>query len=134
MKYIIASLIAVAMAGAGASTALAAPFNATNNPNIVANYDSGIHGIVGDSNVNEGSDVVMRAGNSGNFQQTFQQWFMDGTAGVHSVWMVSKDGSCPDDWYKIENINTNSDNFWGDYLQTGETYCVHNNEFGNQAD
>ncbi|MGE5393044.1 MAG: hypothetical protein ACM3NH_04865 [Candidatus Saccharibacteria bacterium] len=113
--------------------ALAAPFNAANNPNIVANYPTGDHGIAGEPVNHNGADVVMRAGNSGNFQQ----WFV-GTAaenggvteGDHSVWMLSKDGSCPNDsWYKM---TVGPGNFWGDYLVNGGTYCIHTNDFNGQ--
>src|SRR3954466_6936829 len=97
MKNIISILGTVAILGASAGTAAAAPFNALNNPQIVANYSSGDHGIVGEPYLHQGADVVMRAGNSGNFQQ----WFYgtsaepDGTHGDHSVWQLANNGQCP---------------------------------------
>lgn len=108
-------------------TAMAAPFKAENNPQIVANYPTGDHGIVGEPYLHEGADVVMKAGKSGNFQQ----WFYGTSAepnhpveGDHSVWKLSKDGTCKDGWDLVENANQS----WGDYLQPGN-YCVKTNDF-----
>ena len=112
----------------------AAPDNsqkAANNPQVVAYYDSGTHGIVGEDPTHTGTDLVMKAGNSGNFQQ----WFT-GTAtapdsnpeGDHSIWMsVGDSTSCPSGW----NLVTNANQLWGNYLQAGN-YCVHNNDFASK--
>ncbi len=108
---------------------LAAPFNADGNPQIVANYDSGEHGVVGETETHTGADVVMRAGESGNFQQ----WFYgtsteDGgiTEGDHSIWKLSEDGACNGG---ATAMTVNSENFWGDYLVEGGTYCIKTNDF-----
>jgi hypothetical protein len=126
MKKILGSLTALALL-MGSGTALAAPFKAQNNPQIVANYPDGLHGIPGETEDHEGADVVMRAGNSGNFQQ----WFYGTSAseslhGDHSVWKLSKDGTCPNGWLKMANT---ADNFWGNYLVTDGIYCIHTNDF-----
>lgn len=97
-----------------------------NNPNVVAYYENGPHAIVGEPDVHYGKDVVMKAGNSGNFQQ----WFygtsaLEGEHGEHSVWQISKDGTCPDKWDHVADPHPE----WGDYLTPGTDYCVHTNEF-----
>jgi hypothetical protein len=122
--------ILAAMAGLlvfGAQATLAAPFNATNNPNIVANYDSGTHGIISESETHTGMDVVMRAGNSGNFQQ----WFLgtsseDGFHGDHSLWQLAKDNITHSSaWILVQNAFPS----WGDYLMPEANYWVHTNDF-----
>lgn len=114
----------------GAPVALAAPTNTpkgNNNPNVVAFYTTGDHGIVGEYSLHTGADLVMAAGKSGNFQQ----WFTgngDGTLtyeGDHSVWKsVGTSTSCPKGWSLV--VNAQKD--WGSYLQPGN-YCVHSNDF-----
>lgn len=111
------------------SPAFAAPNNAENNPNIVANYPTGDHGIPGEPATHNGSDVVMAAGKSGNFQQWFYGTTTEEgvvTEGDHSVWKLSKDGTCPDNTVQM---TVNSGNFWGDYLVDGGTYCIRTNDF-----
>ena len=110
------------------TSAMAAPFKAENNPQIVANYPTGSHGIVGEDAYHEGADVVMTTGKSGNLQQ----WFygtseeVDGTHGDHSVWRnVGSDTSCPEGWDFIANPYP----AWGDYLTPGNNYCVHTNDY-----
>jgi len=129
MKYFLVSL-AVLIVGLGVSSfAQAAPFSAENNPNIVANYSTGDHGIVGDPFLHTGADVVMKLGNSGKFMQWFEGMSAENggiVQAVKSKWTLSKDGTCPRGSLMIQNINTNPDNFWGDYLQTGATYCISN--------
>lgn len=124
MKIIITLSAIVLFAFAGVASA--AHFK-SNNPNTVANYPTGDHGIVGEPYLHVGADVVTKSGNSGNFQQ----WFV-GTStengGVsekdHSVWKVSKDGSCSNDgWVLVENASQS----WGDYLVSGANYCVKTN-------
>jgi hypothetical protein len=104
----------------------AAPFNAENNPQIVANYDSGDHGIVGEPYLHTGADVVMTTGKNGGIQQWFYGIGEDGKKeGDHSVWKVSKDGSCDSGWVLVEDPYPE----WGDYLVPGADYCVHTNDF-----
>lgn len=115
-----------------ASPASAAPFKADKNPNIVANYEDGPHGIPGESEYHEGKDVVMAAGKSGNFQQWFYGYSAEDGGiieGDHSVWKLSKDGSCPDNSFAMTVTGPDGDNFWGDYLEYGSTYCIHTNDF-----
>jgi hypothetical protein len=131
--------IAVIMSGLlifGVSSVSAAPFKAEDkNPNVLVYYEDGKHGIVGEDALHEGQDLVMKAGKSGNFQQWFYGIAYEGeggaaiTEGDHSVWKLSKDGSCPEGWYKLEGVNTSPDKFWGDYLEYGATYCIHTNDF-----
>ena len=107
----------------------AAPFNAAdNNPQVVAYYPTGPHGIVSIPGANhEGEDLVMRAGKSGNFQQWFYGTFpLTGeTYGVHSVWNETKNGKCPANATLVENAYPG----WGDYLEPGADYCVIENIF-----
>ncbi len=126
-KKIGATFLAAAMMTVYTPSAWAAPFNSTNNPNIVANYPSGSHGIVGEDSLHTGADLVVAAGQSGNFQQ----WFVgngDGNVndeGDHSVWLsVGNSTSCPSGW----DLLVNAQNNWGSYLKPGN-YCVHTNNF-----
>lgn len=104
----------------------AAPFGAADkNPNVVAHFNSGPHGIPGESEFHEGKDIVMNAGQSGNLQQ----WFFgtsetEGLHGEHSLWKESKDG-CQQNQVLIEDAHPE----WGTYLEPGADYCVKTNDF-----
>ncbi len=115
------------------TTAIANGFtlaNRADNPNTVAYYPSGLHGIVGEPGINhEGEDLVMKAGKSGNFLQ----WFC-GTAdenggvqeGEFSLWQEKEEGkSCPDNFIEVDNAYP----AWGDYLKPGADYCVKTHDF-----
>lgn len=124
MNKITAIGVSLLMLFGTTGAALAAPSN--QNPHVVADYQTGTHGIVGENDTHTGSDVVMQTGNNGNFQQ----WFYgtsptDGVHGDHSVWKVSQDGSCPANWDVVQNANP----AWGDYLTPNVNYCVHTNDF-----
>lgn len=126
MKYLITVISSLSFLIASTAAVFAAPSNATNNPNIVANYNSGPHGIVGENDYHSGQDVVMQNGNSGNLQQWFYGPSLEGnTEGDHSVWILSKDGTCPSGWYTLPNAYP----AWGTYLQPGATYCVKTNDY-----
>ena len=127
MKKLLATITASAMLVATSGVAFAAPFNAADkNPNIVAYYPDGPHGIVGFDGNFIGQDLVMKRGNSGNFQQWFYGTNPEGeTLGIHSVWNVSKDGTCQDSWILVKNAFPD----WGNYFQQNTDYCVHNNIF-----
>ena len=104
---------------------LAAPN--TNNPQVVADYQTGTHGIVGENATHTGSDVVMQAGNSGNFQQWFYGTTPTNTEGDHSIWMsVGSSTSCSTGWDLVTNANQS----WGSYLQAGN-YCVRTNDYNS---
>jgi hypothetical protein len=113
-----------------ATPAMAAPFKAADkNPNVVAYYESGAHGIPDEPGIyHEGKDLVMRAGKSGNFQQWFYG-FANEYGGViegdHTVWKLQKDDQCADGWTEIEDAYPE----WGDYLEPGADYCVKTNDF-----
>jgi hypothetical protein len=117
------------IAAFGAGTALAAPFNSQNNPQIVANYPTGDHGIVAEPYLHQGADVVMKSGNSGNFQQWFYGTSAENggiTEGDHSLWKIAQNGQCPSsDWVLVPNASAS----WGDYLVPGADYCVNTNDF-----
>jgi hypothetical protein len=115
---------------ANPSKVLAAPYNAAdNNPQVVAFYPTGPHGIPSEPGGNhEGMDLVMQAGKSGNFQQWFYGTFPAGGEGLHGdhdVWLVSKDGTCPPNATLVPQAYPG----WGDYLVPGADYCVMNNDF-----
>ncbi|MGI5827645.1 MAG: hypothetical protein ACOX6V_01330 [Patescibacteria group bacterium] len=116
-----------------AGTVKAAPFKAADkNSNVVAYYEEGPHGIPGEEEYHEGKDLVMKAGNSGVFQQWFYGWSEEDGGiieGDHSVWKLAKDEECPDNWFKMTVTGPDGDNYWGDYLKEGETYCIHTNDF-----
>ncbi|MBU2577862.1 hypothetical protein KKA69_03435 [Patescibacteria group bacterium] len=133
MKILILVLALISLFLISPSVAEAVPFKAADkNPNVVAHYEEGVHGIpVQDSGYHEGEDLVTRAGKSG----VFQQWFYgegqdyEGDHGHHSVWKQSKDG-CPPNWFEMTVTEKSGSNFWGDYLdlEPGD-YCIHTNDF-----
>lgn len=129
MRKLLALFTALAVSLFGATAAFAAPFNAGNNPQIVANYSTGDHGIPGEPYLHTGADVVMRAGNSGNFQQWFYGTSAENggiTEGDHSVWKnVGTSTSCSDN----ETLVADAYPQWGDYLEPGANYCVKTNDF-----
>jgi hypothetical protein len=123
---ILASVFAIALAFAVVGAAQAAPTGAAwSNPNVVAFYTSGPHGIPGEPFYHEGMDLVMRMGNTGNFQQ----WFYGdseepvGVHGDHSVWKVMKNGECNG------VVMHNPYPAWGDYLTPDVDYCVTTNDY-----
>jgi hypothetical protein len=104
-------------------TAFAAPKDPNSNPNVVAYYPTGDHGVVGEYYLHTGSDLVVAAGNSGNFDQ----WFIGtttesngATVTEHSVWNLSHNGTCPNGWILVPNASAD----WGSYLTAGADYCV----------
>lgn len=127
MKTLFMSLLALAVFLSGSSMAYAAPFNAEGNPNIVANYPTGPHGIIGEAEFHEGADVVKLNGKSGNLQQ----WFYgtsasEGLHGEHSNWKnVGTATSCSQGWDLVVDPYPE----WGDYLEPGSNYCVRTNDF-----
>lgn len=122
------SIIFVAMSG---SAVFAAPDNTakgTNNPQVVAFYQDGTHGVVGENATHTGTDLVMQSGQSGNFQQWFTGTSQpNGVEGDHSVWKsVGNATDCSqlgNGWVFVANANQS----WGSYLQPGN-YCVHTND------
>lgn len=93
-----------------------------NNPNVVAYYENGPHTIPLNPQFSvEGFDLVMKNGNSGNFNQ----WFWNGDIGYHSVWNMTKNGKC-ENGVLIHNAYPG----WGYYLVPNADYCVITNEFG----
>lgn len=90
------------------------------NPKIVACYESGTHGIVGQSETHTGADFVKKL-SSGNLFQ-----FFCGTSpseGLHreiSLWKFARDKKCPKGWILLEDPFPE----WGDYLKPGADYCV----------
>ena len=132
MKKIISALLLTTLViGMGVVEANAAPHANTppnpNHPNVIVFHKGGTH-IIPTAPANrteanwylvlEGKDLIMRAGQSGNFHQ----WFINGEVGYHSVWNVTKNGKCPP---KAEKIVGG----WGDYMDSSATYCVITNEF-----
>lgn len=130
MKKLVSMAGACALFALTITTAGAAPTNTpkgTNNPQVVAFYQTGAHGIVGENYLHTGVDLVKRNGNSKNFQQWFLGDSAEGFHGDHSVWKISKDGTCAADWIAVPNASAS----WGDYLEAGATYCVKTNSFAN---
>lgn len=124
-------VLALAMtAAAGKAVATVRLFDGrVTNPNFVVYYPTGEHGIVGESGItHEGEDLVMRAGESGNFLQ----WFFgtssegEGLEGDFSRWLVREEGhNCPDDFILVPNAYPE----WGTYLQPNTDYCVKTTDF-----
>ena|SRR5258708_6259508 len=130
-KILLTSAAALGLFVMSAGAIFAAPYNPNFvNPQVVAFYTSGPHGIPSETCSNHyGFDLVMRDGNSGNFQE----WSYGSTPcdengvlhGDHDLWQISKDGTCPDKATTIPNAYPG----WGSYLTPGATYCVLNNDF-----
>jgi len=94
------------------------------NPNVVACYPDGTHAIVGEHELHEGSDVVMRSGSS----DVFHQWFegtspSEGEHRVYTVWKPSKDKGCDHKWMYVQEPYPE----WGDYFPPGQDSCARNN-------
>jgi hypothetical protein len=129
-KFLAVGIMLFALSLLTAGTAAAAPFKAAGkNPNIVAAYVSDEttthkHTLPTDPLMYEmpGDDLVMVRGKSGNIQQ----WYEGEEFNLHSVWNISKDGTCPPNWVLIEEPYP----VWGNHLVEGEDYCVHNNYYG----
>ena len=129
-KKIFASFLASGMFLTSGLSAFAAPYKAAeNNPQVVAFYEEGTHGIPSEPGGNhEGTNMVKQNGNSGNFQAWFYGTFPAGEEGLHGhhlVWKISKDGTCPSDAVFIPDANPG----WGDYLVEGADYCVLDNQY-----
>lgn len=147
MKKLMAAVTALVLSLFGTSVTFAAPFDAADtNPQVVAYYPTGDHGVIGEDETHNGQDLVMEAGVGANKDplindaKVTQQWFYGTstenggiTEGDHSVIMLSDDGTCQSGWYALQNVNTSPDNFWGDYLTTNATYCVKTNDFHSSA-
>ena len=130
MKKIMAGMFTGIFMLASASGVFAEAPNpqiANNNPQTVAYYTSGDHGIAGDSATHTGTDYVRQNGNSGNFDQ----WFCgsstessDPSECEHSVWMSVGDATtCNAGGVLVEDAQAS----WGDYLSPGN-YCVRSND------
>lgn len=136
MKYIIGLIISTFAVLSLGTFVYAAPYNAeANNPQVVAFYATGTHGIPSEPGCNHiGMDIVMQAGNSGNFQEWSygtQPCTNDPLHGDHDLWKLSTDGTCPANATIIHQPNIGDPNYpgWGTYLVPGATYCVLNNDF-----
>ncbi len=126
MKKLTVGVISTLLLLTASTTALAAPNNANkaeNNPNVVAYYEVGLHAIpTNPVTYVTGTNLVTKRGNSGQIQA----WYTGADGhGYHSVWNVSKKGSCNNDQVFIEDASLS----WGDYLTPGADYCVKVNAF-----
>ena len=126
MKVIEIAIVTILLTFALASAALAAPTSsqkADNNTQVVAYYSTGVHAIpTSPVTYVTGTDLVTMRGDTGEIQAWYTS--TDGH-GVHSIWNLSKDGTCPSNWVLIAQAYP----VWGDYLAPGADYCVHNNSF-----
>lgn len=146
INYLLSLIALVTLVLTGAGYVYAAPFKAADkNPQVVAYYPTGDHGVVSEDATHNGQDLVMETSlgaKKDKFQhdaKVTQQWFYgqanegpNGSSiaeGDHSLFMLSKDGTCQKGWYFLKDVNTSSDRFWGDYLTTGADYCVKTNDF-----
>lgn len=90
-------------------------------PHTVACYESGDHGIPGQSETHTGADVV-----KSYFNGKFLYQFFCGTSasqGLHreiSLWKVTKNKKCATGWLLYENPYP----AWGDYLIPDADYCI----------
>lgn len=154
MKFLVSLFSAVAAVLVAAGSTFATPLvlnGHESDPNFVVYYPSGFHGIVGESDIpHEGEDLVMRAGQSGNFQQWFCGISGD-ESGIenHGQQLNGINGEDGDDevnfecehsvWIQLNpNQPCNGENAvlvpnayptWGDYLTPGADYCVTTNDF-----
>ncbi len=126
MKKLVVSLLSIGALLVAVSPAMAAPNNANkadNNPQVVAYYPVGLHAIPTDPiQYVIGTNIVTKRGNSGQIEA----WYTaaDGH-GFHSVWNISKGGTCNDNAVLIADAYPS----WGDYLVPGADYCVKVNSF-----
>lgn len=129
LKFLVLMVLSLVFFSLSFVSANAAPFKANDkNPNIVAFFPDGVHGIPDEPDItHEGKEVVMRAGNSGNFQQWFYGTSDEGPGkeGDHTLWKLLKKDQCPDGSTLIPDAFPE----WGDYLQPGADYCVKTNDF-----
>jgi hypothetical protein len=126
LKKIIGSLFVFVMLFGVVGTASAIAFPNEDNPNLVAYYTTGPHGIPGVAEHHEGMDAVLRLGSNGNFQQ----WFFgtsesEGLHGHHTVWKIEGPNGCANGWLLVPTPYPE----WGDYLTPGVNYCVKTNDY-----
>jgi hypothetical protein len=132
MKVLTLILVAAFMVGSVQSAYALPNKMAEHNPQVVAYYPGpdDIHGIVGEDEKHTGWDLVKKNGNSGSFQQWFYgESETEGLHGEHSLWKVSKDGTCPDNFHLVYNDYENSNSFWGKHLEDDTYYCVMTHDF-----
>ena len=143
LKYIASFFIVLAMLFVFAGNVLANPTNEhkaqyflkfvlSGNKNVVSYYFDGRHEIPGEPNEEHfGEDLVMKAGNSGNFHQWFLGWSEEESYhGEHSLWLVKRGPECPDDFLEIPDANPEGDDVgWGDHFPEGADYCVKTNDY-----
>ncbi len=91
-------------------------------PNIVACYESGTHGIVGENETHTGADFVKKLGHGVFFQFFCGTSPSEGLHRVISIWTEKKQDKCPPGWILVPNAFPS----WGDYLAPGADYCVKN--------
>jgi hypothetical protein len=129
MKKLMVQILAGALFLTLSTAAYASPTNdnkADNNPQVVAFYTDHDNTLPTDPITYHaiGTDLVMMRGDTGEIQQWYT--FADNpNHGLHSVWNISKDGTCSPGWVLISQAYP----LWGDYLTPGADYCVHNNAF-----
>jgi hypothetical protein len=133
MKVLAILLIGVIASLSVSAAAEAAPFKTYDkNPNVVAYYPTGPHGIPDEPGIHhEGKDLVMRAGKSGNFQQWFYGWSEENGGileGNHTVWRIVKNDKTPGNWTRISDPHPE----WGDYLTPGVDYLAKTNDFNTR--
>lgn len=130
MRVVSIIILSLATLFAFVSPTLAVPPNNPNlnNPNIVAYYPgpNDVHGIPQETEEHRGADLVIKSGNSNNFQQFFYGTSTsEGTHGEHTTWnYVGTDPNyeCPPGW------DLYPDDYGGDYLTEGY-YCVKTNDY-----
>lgn len=126
MKTIVSFLVVLLLTLSVAGIASTAPTNSgkgANNSNVVAYYPSGIHAIpTAPVTYVNGTDLVTKRGDTGEIQA----WYTGADGhGIHSVWNISKSGTCPSNWVLLPQAYPT----WGNYLTPGADYCVMNNSF-----
>jgi len=90
------------------------------NPKVVACYESGTHGIIGQSETHTGADYVKQL-SCGNLFQFFCG--SSPSEGLHreiSLWKLARDERCPNGWILLKDPHPE----WGDYLKPEADYCV----------
>jgi len=131
MKKLLTIAIMTAMFLGSAVSVFAAPWNAAENGNdpsgkFVAYYPEGYHTIPWLGWEFQGADLVMQRGNKKQFHQWFEGTYKDGEYyAIHTIWSITEDGTCPENWVKVGYTYPH----WGDYMEPGAQYCVHNNYY-----
>ncbi len=91
---------------------------------VVANYPTGPHAIVGEPELHLGLDIVVKLNEKGDFLQCFSG--TSPSAGQHVVYSYWRNVGTSTTCNSGEILVPNANPGWGDYLTPNSNYCVKN--------